>query len=185
MEDIVPELQGLCPIADPLERRLYFAAILTKALGREGKHLIVVGGQALQFYTAGAYATADIDFVCPAADKLSEILSTWGFRRQGRHWQHDALELLVEVPGETLAGDPARITEVEIHGLSAQIIGIEDLILDGLRAAVHWRSEEDRYWASNLINANYQTLDWDYLRSQAEANSTARLLAELEAQARA
>ncbi len=182
MDSLPPELQDLEAIADPLERRLYFVALLSNALGPEGKDVVVVGGQALQFYTAGAYATADVDLVCVSRPSAVEVLNRWGFKREGRHWQQQRLELLVEIPDEGLAGDPARVNEIELRGLTLRIIGVEDLIADRLRAAVHWGSLEDRYWASNLLASKGNSLDWEYLRKQAERDGTGRLLTELEAQ---
>jgi hypothetical protein len=185
MSEVPPELDSLHSISDPLERRLRFTAILTQALGSDGAGLVLVGGQALQFYTAGAYATADIDLVCPAREEAAALLAKWGFTREGRHWRQQALELLVEIPGLVLAGDPSRVTEVQVGDLTLRVIGPEDLIADRLRAAVHWHSDEDRFWASSLITTNRDTLDWDYLRRQAEKDGTAHLLAELEAQSSA
>jgi len=182
MNELPPQLRDLEAIGDPLERRLYFVALLSQALGSEGKSVVVVGGQAVQFYTAGAYATADVDLVCASRPRVVELLNRWGFKPEGRHWQQQRLELLLEIPDEALAGDPARVTEIELRGLTARVIGVEDLVADRLRAAAHWASAEDRYWASNLLASKGKSLDWEYLRRQARQDGTGALLAELEAE---
>lgn len=77
---------ALGAIADPLVRRLSFVALLSQACVEQGfLSPVIVGGQAVEFYTAGGYATVDIDLVS-ASEPLEAILPGWGFRREGRHW---------------------------------------------------------------------------------------------------
>ena len=47
--------------AYPAARVLYLAALLSKEAGSGSGGLIVVGGSAVEIYTRGAYASADID----------------------------------------------------------------------------------------------------------------------------
>jgi len=42
-------------------------------------------------------------------------------------------------------------TELDVEGMRVVVIGLEDLLLDRLRAAVHWQSPEDRRWARRLV----------------------------------
>ena len=48
---------------DRLERHLRAAAAITGELGTIGLRPVVVWGSAVEFYTRGAYATADIDLI--------------------------------------------------------------------------------------------------------------------------
>lgn len=60
---------------------------------------------------------------------------------------HDDLDLLFEAPAPAgLPGEDAPRTEVEVDGLRVVIIGVEDLLIDRLRAWVHWKSAEDERW---------------------------------------
>jgi excisionase family DNA binding protein len=159
----------LSELVDPLERRLAFVGLLTAACANRGwLPPVVVGGQAVEFYSAGGYATVDIDLVS-ASEPLDEILASWGFERRGRHWICRDLGLIVEAPSSRLApGQRDRLTEVEIAGTTAYILGLEDVIVDRLAACVHWSSDNDCHWAAVLITAHEGNLDLGYLRSQAE-----------------
>ncbi|GIV19717.1 MAG: hypothetical protein KatS3mg023_1468 [Armatimonadota bacterium] len=50
-------------VEDSLERKLQALAEITRRLRPDGICPILVGGTAVQLYTAGAYATADMDIV--------------------------------------------------------------------------------------------------------------------------
>lgn len=172
----------LAVLSDPLERRLAFIGLLTRAcVSRGWQPPVVVGGQAVEFYSAGGYATVDIDLVS-ASEPLDEILPDWGFDRRGRHWIRADLGLIVEAPGGRLApGQRDRLTEVEVAGTAAYLLGLEDVIVDRLAACVHWSSESDCRWAAVLVGVHKADLDVEYLMAQAEeAEVSARLKRILE-----
>jgi excisionase family DNA binding protein len=79
-------------------RRLRFVALLTKAVVALGwRAPVIVGGCAVQYYTSGDYRTVDIDLV-GASEPVAQVLESWGFLREGRHWYDSDLKLAVEVP---------------------------------------------------------------------------------------
>ncbi len=160
--------QRLDALAEPLERRLAFAALLTDALEELG-YLppIVVGGHAVEFYTSGGYTTMDLDLVA-SSDGLDRVLSLWRFQRLGRHWVHEELALAVEASGSRLEGERDRTTEVTILGSRAYVMGLEDLIIDRVCAYVTWGSEADGRWASILLELHKARIDREYLCRRAE-----------------
>lgn len=165
---------------DPLTKRLIFMALLTKALETENLKPVVVGGNAVEFYTAGGYATADIDVVVPS-QPLDPILRSWGFQKEGRHWFSEDLDIVIEAPASFL--DPEqlkRIFEVEIDGLIAYVLGIEDLLVDRLNAFVHLNSTDDGGWAKALMTLHFSEIDWDYLEKRAEEERVKTALAKLK-----
>lgn len=177
-----PEFEKLTLHEEPFVRRLLLVGILSKYLPTRP---VLVGGNAVEFYTMGGYATGDIDLVYPREQLIAELLGSWGFGREGRHWVYRELGLYVEVPSAQLEGaDRDRLTRVEVDGLPVDVIGLEDLLIDRLSAAVHWRSDEDRHWAYELIRSNLADLDWDYLRCRGREEQVLALLEELEEQAR-
>ena len=147
---------------------------------------ILVGGGALEFYTAGGYTTKDIDLALAHGPDTDAAFKELGFTKEGRYWVREDLDLLFEAPAPLgLPGETSPRTEVEIEGLKVVVIGIEDLLIDRLRAWVHWRSEEDRRWSRRLALLYADRIDWEYLRVKtAEHPEEARAVAEIEREAR-
>jgi len=172
------ELESLLrPLADTLERRLTFVGLLSQGVEALGWPVpVVVGGHAVEFYTAGGYTTVDID-LAGASEPIAQVLDAWGFAREGRHWYDDELGLVVEVPGSPLAADEAAHTvTLRVGRTSARIIGIEDLIIDRLAACKHWRHTESCEWAARLL-AVADDLDEVYLRRRAAEEDVDDVLA--------
>lgn len=175
-EDLRALLDG---VSDTLERRLAFVGLLSTAAERSGWSApVVVGGHAVEFYTSGDYTTVDID-VAGASEPLEEILPGWGFEQRGRHWYDEQLGLVLEAPAARLDAEAAaHVLEVEVRGLVARVIGVEDLIVDRLAACVHWSHPESCLWAHALVSAHRERLDMPYLRERAVAEDVAEALAE-------
>jgi len=176
---------ALDSIKDTNKRRLYLVALLTSSLEKEGLKPVVVGGCALEFYTTGGYATGDIDIIFSDNRLLDEKLSLWGFKKIGRHWINEELDLYIESPASQLDSEEnKRLTTVEIEDLRVYLISLEGLILDRLKAYVHWRSEDDGYWAKELIFMYRDKLEMPYLKKRAKnekvGNALSKILAEVK-----
>jgi hypothetical protein len=171
---------------DPTERRLIALGILTDRLREDDLLPILVGGAALEFYTAGGYTTSDVDLALPHCAEVDAAFADLGFAKEGRYWVRDELDLLFEAPAPGgLPGETAPRTEVEVEGLRVVILGVEDLLLDRLRGSVHWQSDEDLRWARRLALLYAETLDWSYLRDKTAAVAEeARALQAIETEAR-
>lgn len=157
----------LCNEQDPAKRRLIALGLLAKALAPHGIEPILVGGGALEFYTAGGYATSDVDLALPACPEVDAVFADMGFTKEGRYWVREDLDLLFEAPAPAgLPGENAPRTDIEIEGLRIVVIGIEDLLLDRLRGWVHWQSSEDERWARRLALLYADRIDWQYLRDR-------------------
>lgn len=172
-------LEKLKTMPDNWQKRLFFAAILTKALAKEEIRPIVVGGHAVEFYTLGGYATGDLDIIVVDSEPLDKVLVAWGFQKEGRHWYSEEMDIAVESPASTLAGDAAKISEVEVEGLTVCIIGIEDIIIDRLNALVHWKSERDGEWAEEMLALHRYRIDLEYLTQKAREENTHKALQEM------
>lgn len=171
--------QLLRSVTDQLERRLAFVGLLTRGVETLGwPPPIIVGGHAVEYYTAGDYPTIDID-LAGASEPIDAVLSAWGFEREGRHWYDDELKLVVEVPGASPDAEGRRhVVAVRLGALVAYVIGPEDLVVDRLCAAAHWNDEESLLWASVLLQGAPE-LDMAYLRRRAVAEDVGALLDEL------
>jgi len=166
--------------SDQLVRRMSFVALLTRGVEALGWPApVVVGGHAVEFYTAGDYPTQDID-LAGASEPVSEVLGGWGFSKQGRHWYDDALGIVVEVPGGALSpGERDHVVSVSVAGATAYVLGIEDLIIDRLAACVFWNDEESCRWARVLVKGAVE-LDVDYLTLRVREEDLADAFVELE-----
>lgn len=174
-------LRALRGESDPARRRLVALALLADRLAEDGIEPILVGGAAVELYTAGGYATKDVDLALPTSPKVDRAFAELGFAKHGRYWYHDDLDLLFEAPApEGLPGEESRRRTIRVEGLPVTVLGVEDLILDRLRAWVHWQSGEDRRWARRLAVLYRDELDWGYLRDRVSGDAgERRALAEI------
>lgn len=142
------------------------AAIITEQLEHHGIKPIIVGGLSVEIYTMNGYTTYDIDFVLNGYETASQVLEQLDFRKIGKDWVHPVLGVSLEIPGNTLTGDYGKVTEVPVGDRRVYVIGIEDIILDRLRSAVHWQSGVDREWGYRMLLMYYEEIDINYIRSQ-------------------
>jgi hypothetical protein len=119
---------------------------------------ILVGGGAVELYTAGAYVTGDLDFVGDVPEAVASELDYAGFERRGRQWVHEEGQVYLEFPGRTLEppSEPARLRR---GGVTLRIIRAEALLADRLAAWKFWRSEVDALNALRLLRARAGRLD--------------------------
>lgn len=145
------------------------AGLITRLLADRGSPApVIIGGLALSYYSREVYFTADIDLACADRDALDAVLGELGFARKGRYWIHETLDIAVEAPASSLAGEDAPRETVELEGgLHCVVIGLEDLIVDRLNACKHWRSEGDCEAAELLVIRYQDGLDWEYLERKA------------------
>ena len=179
IEELKERLQRASIIENPLKRRLWILAVLTEALKSIGERPILIGGEALEYYTLGGYTTGDIDIALPSSKEVDSIFSELGFHKEGRYWVRDDMDALIEAPTSDLEGEDAPLTEVEIEDMRCYIIGIEDLIIDRLNGYVHWHWEDDRRWVKRLLSLHDQEIDKDYLFRKAREEKTEEALTRI------
>lgn len=166
-DEVGERLRRLRTEPDPRRRRLIMLGLLTARLSPRGIEPILVGGAAVEFYTAGGYATGDVDLALSPGPEVDAAFAALGFEKEGRFWHHADLDLLFEAPAPAgLPGEDAPRTEVEVDGLRVVIVGVEDLLVDRLRAWVRWKSDEDGRWTRRLAQLYAHRLDWRYLRAR-------------------
>jgi len=119
---------------------------------------VLVGGAAVELYSAGAYTTGDIDLVGSVPSRVERTLRAAGFERHGRHWVHEAAQLFVEFPGRAL-GEDERAVWRNIGEHRIRIVSPEDLLVDRLGAWQYWRSSVDGVNVWLLWRALEDTID--------------------------
>ena len=169
---------------DKLYKKIAVIAVITESLKKLDVKPVIVGGQAVEFYTSGGYSTMDIDILCEAhINEIDSILQPLGFEREGKYWTIKDNDIAIEVPSGPLAGSWDKLSEVEIEDLTAYIIGIEDIIIDRLNRYKYWKVYEDEEWIIAMIILNYEDIDWDYIFSRAEREGTVDELNEFKKRA--
>jgi hypothetical protein len=178
LERLRHELAELAVIADPTERLLEVAALITEALSDLGLEPVVVGGLALAYWSGSdQFVTADIDVVVPRRPELDERLAALGFARRGREWVLPGFDVVFEAPGETLEpGDQGEWAELA-SGRRVKLLSPEDVLLWRLREWVHWHHTSGFHQAAHLLFADQ--LDTERLDQRATAEGLGLALTEL------
>lgn len=152
---------------DPVTERIAIASLICSLAKKFSNELVVVGGSAVEFYTAASYMTKDIDFVAKDNYNISKLMGSLGFSMSnGYTWFHPDTSVVVEFPKAPLLGDVDRVTEVVTPYGVAKIIGIEDIILDRLKGRVFW--QDDNELPETMLLAHYAEIDFNYLNEQAK-----------------
>ena len=151
-----------------IERKIYFLGWLNRRLAASNARdfPVLVGGSAVAFYTTGNYATQDID-LCYSSSRIDSVLLPAGFRKDGRYWVHEELDILLECPGSE---PPERVLRMELkNGDHVYISSIEDMIIDRLCAFAFWDSPSDGEWARVMLESETEEIliDWEYLEKRA------------------
>lgn len=176
-------LLGKLNPADKHDTMLRVAAIMTKLLEPFEIKPIIVGGFSVEIYTQRDYSTHDIDFVVHDINMVSNLLLQIGFQKEGRHLVHENLKVAIEFPDTDLAGSYTKISEIEIdedEGLYVYVISLEDIIMDRLRAYLHWKEVDSKEWGIKLLSGYFDQLDLEYMKSVRKGAETEEESKELQ-----
>lgn len=154
---------------------------------------VIVGGSAVEYYTAGAVISGDFDLVTSATDVVADALVQVGFRREGRRgfrlggFVHPELLVAVDfVSGNLFDGrtDRSRLRISVVDQAKVIFPPIEDMIADRLgQYASDPSGREDMLEQARLLISLASDLDEVYLERRALEESAEpallqRLLAE-------
>lgn len=162
------------------EKMVGVTAVLTDLLKPYRIKPVIVEGLAVEIYTRSDYTTVDIDLIISDRNLAVNLLRQLGFITEGRHFYHETLLVSIEIPNDVLEdADDNRIIQLELENQQQVfVIGIEDIILDRLRACVHWRSSSDCEWGRRMLLIHRKRLDIEYLNRTAAYDSTLEKLQE-------
>lgn len=117
-----------------------FARVSSAMIDRGLAAPVLVGGGAVELYTASAISTGDLDLVTPWQEEFEAVLRDFGFSKPGGTghtqlgWVHPTLRLGFEVVSSSLYDGMADRERVMMFDLgadgSAAIVSIEDMIAD-------------------------------------------------------
>ncbi|GAA0604002.1 hypothetical protein GCM10009001_21390 [Virgibacillus siamensis] len=160
------------------ERMLEFCALLTDFFQKDGIKPIIVGGLSVEIYTRSNYTTYDIDLITDGRETIDNLLTNeLGFKKHGRNWYHETLELSIEIPDNFLEGSKEKVLKIELkNGRNIHVIAIEDIIIHRLESAIvsspkHPEWTDDYEWAERMFQIHKHDagiLDHRYLLTASE-----------------
>lgn len=151
---------------NPVEERLCIAAAIQEEMKKFANSVIVVGGSAVEFYSAASYMTKDLDFIAKDTHNINLVMSNLGFKNDQSIWYHDDTTVIIEFPKGPLVGDENKAINVETPFGEVKLIGVEDIIIDRASAVKFWNDSSE--WTEYLMLTHFDELDKQYLFDQAK-----------------
>jgi len=163
------------------QRILWFVALLRKEANLGPDDIVVVGGSAIEIYTAGGYVSGDID-LCGPAEILTRVLKRWGFEQPGREWGRIDWGIVVDIVGRFPSGSMKLTRVVDTPHGPVRVGAVEDLILGRLALIKFWSEPQESVNARMLVRL--PEVDWEYLEFRAKQENVADLLRLLRRESR-
>lgn len=171
-----PEIEGILSLPEGPTRTSALVEWF-QSLFEDEEVPVLVGGAAVELYTAGAYTTGDLDFAGEVTPRVARRLREAGFDKEGRSWRLGD-DVFLELPSSSL--DPgARAMRLVVGDRSVLVLGVEELLLDRLAAWKHWGSEIDATNALLLWTQHRGRIDDDRVRRLAVEAGLEEALASL------
>jgi hypothetical protein len=161
-----------------LRKKMLLLGFLSDELSRKAGLLFLVGGQAVETYTAGQFTTGDVDVTTTDRKATESLLGRLGFKKEGMVWLSEKLGIAVHIVG-SYPSRTARIRSVEVGPYTVRVVGVEELIIDRLKAAKFWKSGRDSEQAVVLFNGFRDRIDIDYLRARAREEKVDDILPQV------
>lgn len=165
---------------DMFKRRMLFLAFFTEKLKENGVDAILVGGEAIDLYTAGTFASADLDLVVNNKAMTEKFLNRFGFGKKDAIWFNTDLNIVVQVIPGPYSGNPSKIRKFKIRKYELKVAAPEDLIANRLYSAKFWKSniQTDIEQSVTLLRQFSDSIDNAYLDSIAKRDNIEDALAE-------
>jgi len=176
-----PEYRELREEKDLFRRRMFFLGFLSKMLKQNGVESILVGGQAIDLYTAGTFSTTDIDLVVDNKTIAERLLNKLGFGREANGlWLSKDLAIVVQIIPQPYSGDSGKLRKFKIKDYELRVAAPEDLIQNRLYSAKFWKSNTQRDMEESiaLLRIFADSIDNVYLDNIARENDVGDYLAK-------
>ena len=148
-----------------LRKKMLLLGYVTSQLEKKKQSIFLVGGQAVETYTAGQFPTGDIDVTTSDSATTQKVLKSLGFEEIGMIWLNKPLGIAFHIVGYF---PPERSRTIRMGPYKARIVAVEELILDRLSAAKFWNIPADYERAKVLYDNFEKQIDKDYLRKIAK-----------------
>lgn len=148
-----------------LRRKMLLLGYVTSQLEKKKQSVFLVGGQAVETYTAGQFPTGDIDVTTSDSTTMQKVLKRLGFEEIGMIWLNKKLGMAFHIVGYFAPEKPGTI---RVGPYGVRIVGVEELILDRLSVAKFWNIPADYEKAKVLYDNFKKQIDVDYLQENAK-----------------
>ena len=164
---------------DPLTKRIVFTGILTAELEKEGFSPVAAGNYAVELYTSGGYKGGSVDVVAPI-ELIDKVLTQLDFKKGNGSWSNEDVDIAVNVLAEDLEEHQLeRVNQIDIDGLAAYLLGVEDVILSKLKDFSQGGESNAIIWVQELMEIHVNEIDLDYLKDHAAQEGVMGALQEL------
>ena len=166
---------------DLFRRRIFFLGFLTAKLKESGVDAILVGGEAIDLYTAGTFSTSDIDLVVDNKPITEKLLNRFGFGKKANGlWFNSDLNIVMQVIDQSYSGDLNRLKKFKVKDYELKVAAPEDLIQNRLYSAKFWKSNTQRDMEESvaLLKIFSDSIDNSYLDELAREHDIVDYLAE-------
>ncbi len=166
---------------DNLRRKIMFAGFLASKLSEKNVQIIVVGGGAVEIYTAGHFSTGDLDLAVSDKKLTESLLQDLGFEKTGMVWASEQLGIAVHVLEGSYSGNYSKTRIIKAGKYSVRLAAIEDLIVNRLNAAKYWKGnvQAELEQAKALLKIHGKRINMPYLEELAKKNNVDDFLAKI------
>lgn len=182
------DIRAIASIENQTKRRAMFLALLNRELESRGSRpTFLVGGFAVEIYTAGNYTSGDVDIKGPQ-EAIESLLLEVGFQKFDKsNYGDEELGIYVQWLGEG-PHPPFECRERAIDvslgdpDLRVRMICYEDLMIDRMCQTKYWGNPDGVLWARAIaesLELAGQKLDWTYLEARARDEDISDVLSAL------
>jgi hypothetical protein len=159
-----------------LTRKMLILGYITYRLQKKKQHIYLVGGQAVETYTAGQFTTGDVDITTSDSKATERVLASLGFEHIGMIWLNEQLGVAVHIVGLFPNANLEKALTIEVGPYKVNVVGVEDLIVDRLAHVKFFKVTGDMEKAKVLYAIFKKQIDEKYLRETAKKRGVEDIL---------
>jgi hypothetical protein len=159
-----------------LNQKMLLLGYITYRLEKGKQHVYLVGGQAVETYTAGQFTTGDMDITTTDSKATERVLTGLGFEQIGMVWLNKRLGVAVHIVGLFPNANLDKARTMEVGPYKVKVIGVEDLIVDRLAHVKFFNVAGDMEKAKVLYTNFKRQIDEKYLRATAKKRGVEDIL---------
>jgi hypothetical protein len=149
---------------------------ITYRLEKAKQQVFLVGGQAVETYTAGQFTTGDMDITTTDSKATETVLASLGFEQIGMVWLNKRLGVAVHIVGLFPNANLDKARTLQVGPYKVNVIGVEDLIVDRLAHVKFFKVAGDLEKAKVLYTNFKRQMDEKYLRETAKKRGVEDIL---------